>query len=162
MASRLMQVAVVLACSACAVGCERVDSLGFTPVTGRVTLDGKPLTGGEVRFTPDPTSNKGPQSISPLGPDGSFELRGPGGRLGAVPGDHRVSVTLPHLTEAPTPPSEAAGTGVPPARAAAAAPQGPPLPAKYASPETSGLTATIESGKSARIDFELSSAQRTK
>jgi len=120
MTSRLMQVAVALACGACAVGCQRVDPLGFTPVTGRVTLDGKPLTGGEVQFTPDPKSNKGPQSISPLSPDGSFELRGPGGRLGAVPGEHRVSVTLPYLTEAPTPPSEAAGTGVPPARAAAA------------------------------------------
>jgi hypothetical protein len=161
MAMRMTTLAAGLVLGACAVGCQRADPLGFTPVTGRVTLDGKPLTGGEVRFTPDPKSNKGPQSMSPLGPDGSFQLRGPSGRLGAVPGDHRVSVILPHLMEAPAPPSEADGATVPRDDEAAAS-KGPPLPARYAAPETSGLTATITPGESARIDFKLSSARRSK
>ena len=148
-----------------AVGCSRADPLGFTPVTGRVTFDGQPLERGEIRFSPDSAAGtNGPQSMSPLGPGGEFVLRGPGGRMGAVPGQHRVYLAMPE-DGPPTPPSGAEATGVA-AGGADAAPQASlgmkKVPRRYLAAETAGLAATITRGEAARFDFEIVSTPPTK
>lgn len=146
-----------------AVSCRPVDRLGFTPVEGRVTLDGKPLERGEIRFAPDSAAGTtGPQSVSPLGAGGAFTLRGPGGRLGAVPGQHRVYLAMPIENGAPTPPIEIDGKPVAHDDTPQPGSGAPKVPGRYLMPETSGLTATITPGESGRLEFDLVSAPHKK
>jgi len=145
------------------VGCSRPDPLGFTPVTGRVTFEGEPLARGEIRFSPDATAGAtGPQSMSPLGPGGEFVLRGPGGRLGAVPGPHRVYFAMPGETEPPAPPSDAEDTSVGHQELPQPTAGVQKVPGRYLAPETSGFTATVTPGEPARFDFEIVSTPQKK
>jgi hypothetical protein len=163
---RIGRAIVVVAAILPLASCGRSDSLGFTPVTGRVTFDGQPLERGEIRFSPDSAAGtNGPQSMSPLGPGGEFVLRGPGGRMGAVPGQHRVYLAMPLEDGPPTPPSGAEAIGVA-AGGADAAPQAGlgmrKVPRRYLAAETAGLAATITPGEAARFDFEIVSTPPTK
>lgn len=45
--------------AAATLGCGKGDGVAFAPVEGRVTLDGKPLEAGEIRFQPDPRATRG-------------------------------------------------------------------------------------------------------
>ena len=60
----------------------------LVPVSGQVTIDGKPLTYGYIRFTP----TKGRTSDAQISSDSTFTLRYSGERDGAVLGNHRVEV----------------------------------------------------------------------
>jgi hypothetical protein len=151
--------------AAATVGCGKGDGVAFAPVEGRVTLDGQPLEAGEIRFQPDISQgNKGPLSAAVLGAGGSFKLRGPGTRVGAVPGPHRVYLVSPFKNEAPEPPlfidgkyvsrEEAAG-GEPVPRLS---PSNWKVPRKCLEAETSGLTATVTEGKANVIEFNLESS----
>ena len=146
------------------LGCGKGDGVAFAPVQGRVTLDGQPLEAGEIRFQPDASQgNKGPLSAAMLGAGGSFKLRGPGARVGAVPGPHRVYFVSPFKDEAPEPPlfidgkyvqaDPAAGAPVPPL-----SPSSWKVPRKCLAAETSGLTATVTEGKANVIEFNLESS----
>ncbi|MEN1679701.1 MAG: hypothetical protein AAGJ46_08910 [Planctomycetota bacterium] len=89
-------------------------------VSGRVTIDGKPVTTGAVRFTP----LQGRLSGGPLGQDGRFELTCFESGDGAMPGKHLVTVY-------------------------AAEPLGETAirwhaPKKYSKPTTSGIEITID------------------
>src|SRR5262245_33255012 len=87
-------------CTAAAVGCHRdVD-----PVSGRVTLNGKPLAGAVVTFQPRGNSTEprpsGTGSIGHTDDQGRFSLRMvEPNKPGAVVGDH--TVTIATNTEAP-------------------------------------------------------------
>lgn len=61
----------------------------LVPVTGKVLLDGKPLTFGSVMFQPD----WGPPATGEIGPDGTFELSTFEAGDGAAIGRNRVRVT---------------------------------------------------------------------
>jgi hypothetical protein len=68
---------------------------GTAPVSGRVTLDNKPLVNATVIFMPDSTAkNPGPGSRGKTDANGQFSLdllTGEG--KGAIPGKHVVSIT---------------------------------------------------------------------
>jgi len=69
-----------------AVGC----GAGYetASVKGRVTLDGKPLAGGQIVFAPATEGEEElPNAAAIIGPDGTFELED-----GAVVGNHKVTV----------------------------------------------------------------------
>lgn len=89
-------------------------------VSGRVLIDGRPLTVGVVTFIPD----TGRGSTGTLDEEGCFTLTCLDGGDGAVPGMHRIEVSLDRspddLKQKPW-----------------------PVPRRYASAETSGLTAEI-------------------
>ena len=84
------------------LGCLLAVGLGcgsskFVPVSGKVTLNGKPLAGANVSFEPlaaddSPSSQTG--SVAKTEADGSFVLKGLGGERGAVVGKHRVRIVL--------------------------------------------------------------------
>lgn len=59
----------------------------LAPVTGKVTLDGKPLDRIAIEFHPD---GEGPRSTATTGADGTFTLQTDTGRPGAVVGTHKV------------------------------------------------------------------------
>jgi hypothetical protein len=151
--------------AAATLGCGKGDGVAFAPVEGRVTLDGQPLEAGEIRFQPDASQgNKGPLSAAMLGAGGSFKLRGPGTRVGAVAGPHRVYFISPFKNDVPEPPllidgkyisrEEAAG-GEP---AASLPPNSWKVPRKFLAAETSGLTATVTKGTANVIEFNLESS----
>lgn len=67
------------------------DGLTLAPVTGVVTLDGKPLPHARLVF--QPSGEKASPSVAETGDDGSFELKFTRIRKGAIPGQHTVRVT---------------------------------------------------------------------
>ena len=70
------------------------DEFETAPVTGKVTVDGKPLGAGKIIFSPQSTDNQaaGRVASTEVSADGSYKI------YGVVVGDHKVSVVLP-LTE---------------------------------------------------------------
>lgn len=159
---RLCGCAVVAAAT---LGCGKGDGVAFAPVEGRVTLDGQPLEAGEIRFQPDASQgNKGPLSAAMLGAGGSFKLRGPGTRVGAVAGPHQVYFVSPFKNDVPEPPLLIDGKYISREEAAGGEPV-PPLspnswkvPRKFLAAETSGLTATVTKGTANVIEFNLESS----
>jgi hypothetical protein len=57
-------------------------------VSGTVTIDGEPVTRGNIKFVPE----KGRPSFGDIGSDGRFTLTCYDGNDGALPGKHRVQV----------------------------------------------------------------------
>ncbi|MGQ0635676.1 MAG: carboxypeptidase regulatory-like domain-containing protein [Planctomycetaceae bacterium] len=120
-----------------AAGCS--DS-GLVSVEGTVTLDGQPLSGCEVIFSPEhgrPSSGKTDAS-------GRYQLRYTADALGSLPGKHTVSISTfraPDL-DADDPQLR----------------EGSPerIPAKYNHKST--LSADVQSGRGQAHDFALDSA----
>jgi len=130
----LLIAAVALAVS---VGCSG-DSLSTVPATGIVTLDGNPVAGAGVMFIP---VQEGPPASAVTDAEGKFTLE-TAGQPGAVPGQHRVTVTLQKTTGV-TVNEEGLEAGP--------AGQGQikiewVVPEKYSRPDTSELTAEVKSG----------------
>ena len=72
---------------------EHLTNIG--PVTGRVTLDGQPLSDATVIF--DPREEGGETAVGTTDADGTYELTtivvGHGPQQGAVPGNYHVIIT---------------------------------------------------------------------
>jgi hypothetical protein len=132
------------------------------PVSGRITLDGKPVTTGVVVFYPQ----TGRPATGPIGPDGRYTLGTFTPTDGALPGSHRVVIE-----------SRTVSTGPPrPARQTTPPPPGIPddiaqewvagtlsaiatetewfVPEKYAAQSTTPLRADVAAGSNV-IDFVL-------
>ncbi|MFZ3374158.1 MAG: hypothetical protein WA183_01225 [Chthoniobacterales bacterium] len=77
-----------------AVGC---GGQSLAPVSGKVTLHGVPLIGATVSFqpiAPEGSIDAGPGSTGKTNADGEYTLTAATGQPGAVPGQHRVIITL--------------------------------------------------------------------
>lgn len=112
-------------------------------VRGVVTLDGTPVEGATVTFTPVDAAAGGAAN-GYTDPNGEYELTllapGPGMKAelggGTLPGEYRVSVI-----------KSVAGEVAEPARGQSQAPKLTyVVPKKYANVRTSGLTATVQVG----------------
>jgi len=133
------------------VGCGgRASNLPeLVPVDGTVTLDGKPLSGAKVQFTPV-GSTRGSGARGSTDENGKYELRARHGGSGAPVGEYRVVIVK--LDESPDPDGAAGADSVP-----AAAEPGGILPARYSIDSKTTLTATVPEGGGS-IDFMLTSA----
>jgi hypothetical protein len=118
----------------------------LAPVTGRVTLDGKPLADATVGFYPI-GGDAAHTSSGRTNSNGEFTLTTVAdNRAGAVVGKYRVSITVePDLTGSDLPANKT-GKGTRP----------PKLPARYQG-EDSELTCEVPSGGKKDADFELKS-----
>ena len=77
-----------VACLAClTAGCD--DRPERVPVSGKVLIDGKPLTYGTIMVIPEDAR----PAMGKIGPDGSFSLTCYEENDGSVTGQHQVSVT---------------------------------------------------------------------
>jgi len=141
--------AVVLA----ALVCGDKYGVGKTyPVSGKVTLDGKPLTTGSVTYHPDEAKgNK--LEFSPngtIGEDGSYTLSTStrtGLATGAPPGWYKVTVS----TMAPM-----GGMGGQPGGKPAAMPKPIPINPKYTDPAHTDLSVeVVESPAAGAYDLKL-------
>jgi hypothetical protein len=128
------------------IGCGGGPSLpGRAKVTGKVTLDGKPLARGTVTFAPDNArGTTGPAAVGQIGADGKYELttdRSGRGGDGAVIGFHRISVQSREDVEA----GQLAKSLI---------------PAAYEDPDRSGLTAEVKAGQANEVNLELHSGAK--
>jgi len=139
------------------VGCPGGDS-GTAPVSGTVTLDGQPVDGASVAFSPK--SGDGQAAAAMTNSEGRFEMAN-----GAAPGSYGVTVTKT-AAAAPTvedPRSRGGDLSAADAEAISKMAEGGEdastptdmLPAKYKSTDTSGLTAEVPAGGTDSIKLEL-------
>ena len=124
-----------------AIGCS--DSGGRERVTGRVTLDGKPLAEGTVSTKLE----KGRGSSGQIQPDGTFTLGHPADGPGAALGTHSVSVVAIEGGTERLDDEEVEISGQ--IRSL--------VPLKYNSPRTSGLTIEVTAGGENNFTLELKS-----
>jgi hypothetical protein len=85
------------------VGCGG-SSKKIVPVTGKVTLNGKPLVGASVQFQPV-VPEGAPEEISSgakTDDNGEFTLNTTTGQPGAQVGPHKVTITLAESPAGPT------------------------------------------------------------
>jgi hypothetical protein len=135
-----------------------------TPVGGRITLGGQPVTTGAITFYPV----KGRPAAGLIGPDGSYTLGTFAQGDGAIPGSHAVviesrKVSLPK-TQPPTPSAALPANLSDDIRQELEA--GPSLfapgevtwlvPEKYAAQATTPLRAEVNPGQNV-IDFDIPS-----
>lgn len=71
-------------------GCN--DGPTLVPVSGAVTLDGKPLEGATLSFVPLPGNPVSTAGTDATGPDGNFRMTYDG-RAGLAPGKYSVAVS---------------------------------------------------------------------
>jgi len=128
----------VLLCSL--LGCSQDARLGR--VDGIVRLDGKPLTAGTVKFTPD----AGRSAAGQIQSDGTFTLGTYGTSDGALIGTHRVAV-IAYEASVDTRPAYEVRT-----------PSKPLVPQRYMSEGTSRLTFEVKPGKNF-AEFDLQSGR---
>ena len=119
-------------------GCGSNAPPGAATVRGRVTLNGQPVAGGLVVFTPDAQrGGAGKPARAETGPDGGFALRLDASQH--IPaGWYRVA-----LAPAPVVPDPLAAT------------RGPVFPAKLARPDLSGLEREVQPGKEHVFEFAV-------
>jgi hypothetical protein len=129
-----------------AAGCN--SKAKFAPVSGKVTLDGKPLANATVSFQPiaeEESAIAGVGSTGKTNENGEFALTAATGEKGAVVGKHRVVITKVE---------EQGGTGDerPPR---GGWPQKDKIPSKYNS--ESKETFDVPSGGTTAANFNLTS-----
>lgn len=124
-----------------------------SPVTGVVTLDGKPLVGASIHFVPQ---GAGRDATGETDKDGQFTMSTLQPRDGVVPGTYKVVIS-PSTGAADTKqyasPEEAmaAASKAPPKKAS-----GPALPEKYTRPDQTPLTQEVP--VQGQLKFELKSS----
>jgi hypothetical protein len=125
-------------------GAPRAD---IHPVTGKVTVDGKALTGCTIIFaTSNPEIGAESGYSCELGADGSYTLADDEGTAGAAAGKYKVTFTLP-LEAAKE--AMMAGGGQPGSGGANS-----PFPKEYGSADTSPKEVEVKAGPNV-IDLEL-------
>ena len=88
---------IVLVIAGLAAGCDQ-QPYGLAPVSGTVTLDGKPVSGAQVSFQPQGgagNENPGPGSTGTCDSSGRYELKTIRDEPGAVTGPHAVRIYGP-------------------------------------------------------------------
>jgi hypothetical protein len=77
-----------------AAGCNTGSGENLAPVTGKVTVNGKPVTTGSVTFRPDASKGNKTQHQpnGAIDAEGNYELSVPPARKGAPPGWYKVVV----------------------------------------------------------------------
>ena len=121
------------------IGCSGDSGPELAEVTGTVTLDGSPVAGVNLQFTPE--SEDGSPSYGVTDADGQYELLYSIDRSGAMPGKHRVEIlpAEPNTDDSGKPVASSVMTLI---------------PTRYTQPGT--LTADIQSGSNT-VDFALQS-----
>lgn len=130
----LRQLVLVVLCVAVA-GCGSSYQMETARVSGRVTLDGKPVGPCTIVFTPP----QGRAASGPVDSEGTFTLSTYGAGDGAIVGTHRVSVFVATSDETDSRHEKPSL-----------------IPEHYASPASSGLVYEVQPSQSNEFHIELS------
>ena len=120
------------------LGCGRGYELPTAPVSGKVLVDGQPVTKGQVIFAPE----GGRAATGILGPDGTFTLSTYRPNDGAVVGKHTVTVISAERAADADPED-------------IDAPMRWLVPRRYSDPGTSGLEFEVKAEGSNQANFDL-------
>lgn len=125
-------------------GCRKATDNGLIAVSGRITLDGQPLTRALICFC-----SKSNELSAITNADGSYQLK-----PGAPPGDYLVYINKPKGGPQAVEPMSRGRV--------VAAPRAPVLPeqlvpAHYGDPQQTKLHFTVKPSGTSRADFELTS-----
>jgi len=138
------------------IGCSGDPRLG--KVFGRVTVGGKPVTGGTIMFHPD----AGPTAVGPIGRDGAYTLTTLKANDGALVGSHRVTIHATAVGEGSMVDPKSFDEEIQKSRRGAkilvAGKVTWIVPEKYSRTQTSNLTATV-GNRSNEINFDLPPAE---
>lgn len=143
---------VALTLTGCGSGSDTI------PVTGTVTLDGKPLEGASVNFSP---AEAGTPARAVTDASGKFELTTNEPKDGALPGSYNVGVTKmdKDSVDSTAAPDGSAEEGMmlsgPGAGRVAPRPKSL-IPDKYTNPNKSGITVEVKEGMEP-VTIELTS-----
>lgn len=146
------------------LGCSGSDRPALAKASGKVTLNGEPVSGATVMFLPA----KGGRAASGVtDANGVYRMSGyDDPELGVAVGEHRVSVSKiggeGAFALAPAAPASEDPNAnlVSPIAFQAEDPLNPPkieylVPQKYGNPESSGLTVTVPAEGSDQLNLEL-------
>jgi hypothetical protein len=143
--SRIAWLGLMIAVAGC--GGKAYDAPKLMPVSGTVTLDGKPLAGAVLTFVPiGSTRGKGATGVAEK--DGKYQLAR-GGKNGAPVGEYRVVVAWSGAPNGSEPAAGSPQMVAPPAQV---------LPAKFSGVRDSVLRAKVGDGDNV-VNFPLSSKQ---
>ncbi|PQO26073.1 hypothetical protein C5Y96_21730 [Blastopirellula marina] len=118
-------------------GCGQGRTSAGATASGIVTVEGVPLTGGTVAFSP---VNSGSSAFGHIQPDGTYHVETDSQTTGLAPGDYQIAIYFsPPETE------DAAGNTVVGEN---------PVAKKYADFDRSGLKVTANAGDN-KFDFDL-------
>jgi hypothetical protein len=109
------------------------------PVSGKVTLRGKPVAAGFVRFC---NPQAGVDILAPLQSNGAYEVMTAKG-TGLPEGTYQVAIMPPRVS-----------IPLGPMKPAAKPPRDQDIPKKYADPSTSGLTFIVTAGEN-HFDLDM-------
>jgi hypothetical protein len=126
--------------------CPACSKDGLNPVRGKVLQKGSPVPGATVFFHPKDGDIKSLRPSGQTGDDGSFTLT-TGVKNGAPAGEYAVTVVWPG--EPKEGPKKKMSTEAPEVE------RPDRLSGRYADPKTSGLAATVKTGKNELAPFEL-------
>jgi len=118
------------------------DGLGTAPVSGTVTLDGNPIEGAGVMFSP---IKPGPIAMGTTDVAGHFVLA-TGKFTGAMLGEHRITISKSLVLNSSQQEGPLAGRQITTLK--------PLLPKRYLRPETSGFQKLVES-KDNQFELQL-------
>lgn len=88
---RLIGFALLVACCL-AIGCGAGGKVANVPVSGKVSVNGTPVTSGQVSFIPAAGTEGGGLSAGPIDNAGTYTIS-TGGSAGAPLGKYKVTVT---------------------------------------------------------------------
>ncbi len=163
---------VCLAALALFVGCGTSTGPKTVPVTGTVTLDGTPVAGAVVTFSPEAADGRAATGTT----DGSgrFELTTTVSGDGAVPGSYFVGISKTSGGEAAVgagavdeeaayKAAEEKGIDVTGAAGAKEKPEAvkDELPPRYKSPGTSGFDAEVKEGEKNDFTFPMTTGEKS-
>ena len=142
----LLSVAILLLIQGCGSPDEIVELPPTSPVTGQVSLDGKPVEGIVVTFIPT-GDTKGIECVGQTDETGEYTPKQIRGSEGVPPGTYKVVFSRLMRGGKPIAAEEDPGSGGIAVES---------LPEKYSNPATTKETATVaEDG--GRFDFQLTS-----
>lgn len=130
-----------------AAGCGGRDGPAVVPVSGRLTMNGEPLTGVRIRFFPDTAHTQGVTAFADTNEEGRFEITTQKPADGIVPGQYLVDVNMPSPVAPPPPGTKAWDLSSKQVESSN-------IPEKYQDSKTSELSFNIEGGKSLEIDLK--------
>jgi hypothetical protein len=88
----IRRLALMILVSFVSIGSGCGDGVTLVPVSGTVTLDGKPLEGATLSFVPLPGNPVTTSGTDVTGPTGNFQMTF-NGRAGLAPGKYKVMVS---------------------------------------------------------------------
>jgi hypothetical protein len=126
-------------------GCGGGPKLEFAEVDGKVTLQGKPLSGVMVRFYPvEGGREQLPLSAALTDAGGAYSMRHDGDQPGALVGRSRAVISWPSRDLL------GAGRDKP-----ASTPANPPIPLRYTVASETPLLVEVKAGERQTIDLSL-------